>query len=76
MDQALKILLELTHNPLVLMVLGALLVRARDQGVAALRADANKKLSDKNPANDAEARFEHSAADALEKIAIPLSPKR
>lgn len=74
-DQLLKLLTELSHNPLVLMLVAAVLVRARDKGVEALRADAAKKLADSNPRNDPEARVEQQVADALAGIKIPLDGK-
>lgn len=58
------------HDPLVLFVLGALYVLGRDFVVGFLRRDAEKKLADKDPSNDAIAHAELSAADAITKLPI------
>ncbi len=61
-------------HPLVLLLVGALLVFARDLAIGLLRRRERDLLNDKDPANDGQGRLFGSAADALEKF--ELSKKR
>lgn len=56
------------HDPLILFIAGALYVLGRDFAVRFLRGHAKDLLADKNPKNDALARGELAAADAIERL--------
>lgn len=56
------------HDPLLLFIVGAVYVLGRDFAVGFLRRDAERKLADKDPSNDAVAHAELAAADAIIKL--------